>query len=49
MQVVDGNVLPLIILVVWLVCFVLYSRELVVERNAARRAESTDDGAAVPA
>ena len=36
LQVIDGNVIPLIIFVVWLVCFVLYSRELIQERNAAR-------------
>lgn len=36
LQVIDGNVTPLIIFVVWLVCFVLYSRELIQERNAAR-------------
>ncbi|MCL3777189.1 MULTISPECIES: PTS transporter subunit IIC [unclassified Actinomyces] len=36
LQVLNGNVVPAIVLVVWVVCFVLYSRELVTERNAAR-------------
>ena len=49
MQAVEGNVLPLIVLAVWLVCFVLYSRELVVERNAARRAEADTGTATVSA
>jgi PTS system galactitol-specific IIC component len=48
MRVAEGNVLPLVVFVVWLVCFVLYSRELVRERNAARRDE-TADADAVPA
>ena len=48
MRVAEGNILPLVVFVVWLVCFVLYSRELVRERNAARRDE-TADADAVPA
>ncbi|AMD87371.1 PTS galactitol transporter subunit IIC [Actinomyces radicidentis] len=41
-QIVDGNFMPLIIFVIWLVCFVLYSRELITERNAARAAQAAD-------
>lgn len=38
MQFLDGNFIPLLIFVVWLVCFVLYSRSLIKERNEARAA-----------
>jgi len=48
MRVAEGNILPLVVFVVWLVCFVLYSRELVLERNAARRDETATTDA-VPA
>ena len=41
LKVAQGNVIPLAIFVVWLACFVLYSRELVVERRAARTAADT--------
>ncbi|NDR54756.1 PTS transporter subunit IIC [Actinomyces sp. 565] len=38
MQVLDGNFIPLLIFVAWLVCFAAYSRSLIKERNEARAA-----------
>ena len=38
---INGNWIPLIILVVWIVCFVFYSRELKAEEKADKAAEAT--------
>ncbi|SDN27487.1 PTS galactitol transporter subunit IIC [Actinomyces ruminicola] len=38
MQFLDGNFIPLIVFVAWLICFILYSRSLIAERNRARAA-----------
>ncbi|MDO4242912.1 MAG: hypothetical protein Q4C85_04005 [Actinomyces sp.] len=43
LQIIDGNVVPLLIFVVWRACFVLYSRALIKERDEARaQAAATD-------
>ncbi|RAX24352.1 MULTISPECIES: PTS galactitol transporter subunit IIC [unclassified Actinomyces] len=46
MQFLDGNFIPLLIFVVWLICFVLYSRSLIKERNEARAAAAEAGAAA---
>ena len=33
MQIMDGNFIPLIILLVWVTCFVFYSRSLIKEKK----------------
>ncbi|MDO4900804.1 PTS galactitol transporter subunit IIC [Actinomyces sp.] len=45
MQLLDGNFIPLLIFVIWLVCFVLYSRSLIAERDRARAAAAPSAGA----
>lgn len=43
LMVKDGNFIPLIILIVWIVCFVLYSRELIHEKKAAQALDTAVD------
>ncbi|MDO5644741.1 MAG: PTS transporter subunit IIC [Dermabacter sp.] len=40
MQILEGNVVPLLVFMVWLVCFVFYSRSLIRERRQAMAEQS---------
>ncbi len=45
MQVTEGNWLPLVVLVLWVACFVFYSRELIRERRAGEAAAAAEAAA----